>query len=312
MAETLTVAMPHCGLLANSTSGGEVVERELLWRVAEHGVNPHILRPVLRGLRWWNSAPYFWRDIRRCVRSHAPRVIRAHSLRYAGPAAIMAKRRYGLPLVAHFHHLEADRLAWLDRWVLRQADVVTTDSTYSQNQAAVIGICANPIPLGAIPRWHPRPAGRLVLFLGGDKPRKNLPFLLGLWPEILRHVPDARLVIAGPGHWVPRTDADIQGLYRRARVLAFPSRLEGFGLPVLEAMAVGRPVVCSDQGALPELGAESTVPLEPFRWVAALINYLVDDAYWDDAAHRNFLRAQEYSWERTAQLTATAWQRAAA
>ena len=307
----LTVAMPHCGLKADSTSGGEVVERELLWRVAECGIDPHILRPRFRGLRWWNSPIYFRSAIRDCVRSHAPRLLRAHSLRYAGPAAIMAKRRYSLPLVAHFHHLEADRLAWLDRWVLRQADVVTTDSRFSQAQAAAIGVCANPIPLGAIPRWHPRPAGRLVLFLGGDKPRKNLPFLLGLWPEVVRRVPDARLVIAGPGHWVPRTDEDIQGLYGRARVLAFPSRLEGFGLPVLEAMATGRPVVCSDLGALPELAARQTCHLIAPLWVEQLVRYLTDDAQWEEDAHANFIRAQDYSWHRTAQLTASAWHHAA-
>lgn len=303
----LTVAMPHCGLQADSTSGGEVMERELLWRVAEHGVDPHILRPVLRGLSWWNSAPYFWRDIRRCVRSHAPRLIRAHSLRYAGPACVAAKRRYGVPLVAHFHHLEADRLMWLDRWVLRQADWVTTDSEFSVRQAAAIGVYANRIPLGAVPCWRPRPAGRLVLFLGGDKPRKNLPFLLGLWPEVIERVPDARLVIAGPGHWVPRTDADIAALYDRARVLAFPSRLEGFGLPVLEAMARARPVVCSDQGALAELGARQTCPLEPSLWVEWLVRYLTDDARWHEDAQANFVRAQAYSWDRTARRTAEVW-----
>ena len=303
----LTVAMPHCGLKADSTSGGEVVERELLRRVVECGIDPHVLRPQFRGLRWWNSPLYFRQAIHDCVRNHAPGLLRAHSLRYAGPAAIMAKRRYGLPLVAHFHHLEGDRLAWLDRWVLRQADVVTTDSRFSQAQAAAIGVCANPIPLGAIPRWHPRPAGRLVLFLGGDKPRKNLPFLLGLWPDVVRYIPDARLVIAGPGHWVPRTDADIAALYAQARVLAFPSLLEGFGLPVLEAMATGRPVVCSDQGALPELRARQTCPLDASIWVKWLVSYLTDDALWDKDAQANFATAQQYSWEWSAWLTAQAW-----
>lgn len=301
--------MPHCGLAANSTSGGEVVERELLQRVAEEGIDPHILRPAWRGLRWWNSPLYFRSAIRACMRSHAPRLIRAHSLRYAGPAAVAAKRKYGLPLVAHFHHLESDRLAWLDRWVLRKADLVTTDSKYSQDQAATVGIRAIPISLGATLRWHPRPAERLVLFLGGDKPRKNLPFLLDLWPEVVRHVPDARLVLAGSGHWLPRTDAEMAALYKKVRVLAFPSVLEGFGLPVLEAMATARPVVCSDRAALPELGATRTCPLDPTLWIEWLVRYLTDDAKWDEDAQANFERARCYSWEWTARGTAEAWRR---
>lgn len=305
----LTVAMPHCGLAADSTSGGEVVEREVLSRLGAHGIDPHILRPSWRGLRWWNSPLYFGEEMWRCWRDHRPALIRAHSLRYAGPAAIWMRRRTGLPLVAHFHHLDDDHLAWLDRWVLRQANLVTTDSMYSRNQAEAIGVAAAVIPLGATPRPEAAamPAGRMVLAFGGDKPRKNLPFLLHLWPQVVREVWDACLVVVGPGHWLPRTDGQIADLYQRARVVAMPSLLEGFGLPVLEAMAAGRPVVCSDRGALPELGAESTVALEPVRWVEALIRFLTDDHAWHQAAHSNHVRSRRFSWDQTAALTAQAF-----
>ena len=302
----LTVAMPHCGLAPHSTSGGEVVERELLSRIVAHGVDPHVLRPSWQGLRWWNSPVWFSREMFRCWREHAPRLIRAHSLRYAGPAAVSMKRRTGLPLVAHFHHLEDDHLSWLDRWVLRQADLVITDSEYSRGQAESIGIQAMAIPLGVThsAELTTMPAGRIVLAFGGNKPRKNLPFLLRLWPTVSRRVRDACLVVVGPGHWLPRTDQDIAALYRRARVVAMPSLLEGFGLPVLEAMAAGRPVVCSDRGALPELHAESIVPLTPSAWVEVLIRYLTDDPAWYQAARANHFRSRAYSWDRTAALTA--------
>lgn len=309
MEKRLTVAMPHCGLAANSTSGGEVVERELLSRIVEHDIDPHILRPSWRGLRWWNSALYFGDEMGRCVREHQPGLIRVHSLRYAGPAAVWMKRRTQLPLVAHFHHLEEDRLSWLDRWILRQADLVTTDSEFSRSQAQAIGVQAVAIPLGVT---HPRdqttmPPGQIVLAFGGNKGRKNLPFLLRLWPDVAQAVPGARLVIVGPGHWLPRSDAAVQRLYGQARVVAMPSRLEGFGLPVLEAMAAGRPVVCSDRTALPELRAESTIPLDPPLWIATLIRYLTDDPSWYQAALANQIRSRQYSWERTAQRTAEAW-----
>lgn len=301
--------MPHCGLASHSTSGGEVVERELLSRVAELGIDPHILRPSWRGLRWWNSPVYFGEEMWRCWREHRPSLIRAHSLRYAGPAAVWMKRQTGLPLVAHFHHLEEDSLSWLDRWVLRRADLVTTDSEFSRQQAKAIGIEATAIPLGATRQLKPThsPSGRLVLFMGGSKPRKNLPFLLDLWPTVLRHVPDARLIVAGSGHWLPRTDQDICDLYRGIRILAFPSTLEGFGLPVLEAMAAGRPVLCSDQAALPELGARRTLPLDPELWIDWLIRYLTDDDFWFRDGLANWSVASAYSWERTAELTVEAW-----
>ena len=312
MEEMLTIAMPHCGLAANSTSGGEVVERELLSRVAEQGVDPHILRPAWRGLRWWNSPLYFRSVIGACVRLHTPRLIRAHSLRYAGPATIAAKRQYGLPLVAHFHHLERDHLSWLDRWVLRHADLVTTDSEFSWRQAQVFRINALVIPLGtSLQPITPIPLNRLVLFMGGNKPRKNLPFLLNLWPDVVRRVPDARLVIAGPGHWLPRTDQEIRTLYQRVRVLAFPSYLEGFGLPVLDAMAAGRPVVCSNVTALPELGARRTLPLDPLQWVDALVHYLTDDGACIRDGYENWIRASAYTWERTAALMVAAWRKLA-
>ena len=296
----MIVAMPHCGMAPNSSSGGEVVERELLPRLVPLGIESHVLAPRWPGLRWWNSIVWFRHELGRCLALHAPATIRAHSLRYTGPAAILAGRRGGLPVWAHFHHLERDRLAWLDRWVLRRAALITTDSEFSkaQVQSAAVRV----IRLGvdhARFRPVPMPAGRLVLAFGGDKPRKNIGFLEALWPAVQRHVPDVSLWVVGPGFAHP-SDDEVVALYRIARVVVMPSRLEGFGLPILEAMATGRPVVCSDQGALPEFGALSTVALDPHRWVEWIVRYLTDDACWRAAAEGNYAQSLAYSWERTA------------
>lgn len=309
----LTVAMPHCGLQANSTSGGEVVEREVLSRVAECGIDPHVLRPAYPGLRWWNSPAYFAAPLVKCLRQHRPQLLRAHSLRYTGLAAILAGWCSGLPVTAHFHHLEKDRLSWLDRWVLRRADQVTTDSRFSQHQARQFGVKAHVIRLGVdhtrFPA-RPMPAGQMVLLVGGTKPRKNVGFVKALWPDVMTRVPGALLLEVGQG--VAVDDQAMAACYQRARVVAFPSILEGFGLPVLEAMASGRPVVCSDRGALSEFNAATTLALSSHLWVEWLVRYLTDDAQWDGDADANYFRSQEYSWERTARLTAEAWRGAVA
>jgi alpha-1,3-rhamnosyl/mannosyltransferase len=94
--------------------------------------------------------------------------------------------------------------------------------------------------------------------------------------------------------------------YRRVRVVAFPSLLEGFGLPVLEAMASGRPVVCSDRGALPEFAIETT-PLVAELWIDRIVRLLTDDKQWAHESERNAALARAYSWERTAEAMARAW-----
>jgi alpha-1,3-rhamnosyl/mannosyltransferase len=127
-----------------------------------------------------------------------------------------------------------------------------------------------------------------------------------LWPDVIRRVPDAELVEMGEGCSVP--DRDVPEHYRVARVVAMPSYLEGFGLPVLEAMASGRPVVSSNRGALTEFGIETTDLLYS-DWVDRLAMLLTDDREWHREASRNLALSQRYSWERTASDFASLWRR---
>lgn len=304
----MIVAMPHCGLAANSTSGGEVVEREVLARIGVYGIDAHVLRPVCRGLRWWNSPALFEAPLRDCLINHAPALIRIHSPRSTGLAALAARWLTGVPITAHVHHLDSDRLAWLDRLVLRHADHVTTASEFSRQQIAALGVAAQVVRLGVDHQRFqpsPMPAGRVILLAGGTKARKNAAFVRRLWPELRRRVPEATLLQVGQGCRVD--DAVMPGAYRAARAVAVPSLLEGFGLPVLEAMACGRPVVMSDRGALPEFGIPAT-PLEADAWIDRLAALLTDDGRWHAEATRNTALAQAYSWEATARAWATQWQ----
>src|SRR5258706_11962327 len=130
----MIVLMPHCGAREHSTSGGEVVERELLRRLPTEHIYPLVRQPTLRGLRWWNSLALLGPSLARAVRGYHPSLIRAHSLRYTGLPALMVGRRAGLKVSVQCHHLDDDGLAWLDRFVLRHADQVITDSAFSAQQ----------------------------------------------------------------------------------------------------------------------------------------------------------------------------------
>ena len=106
------------------------------------------------------------------------------------------------------------------------------------------------------------------------------------------------------------SDSERQSVYDGARALVLPSLDEGFGMPVLEAMSLGIPVVASDRGALPELVGEAGVLIDPTS--AADIaegcrRMLTDDRLAEDLATRGLARAARFSWRRTAQLVRQAF-----
>ena len=98
-------------------------------------------------------------------------------------------------------------------------------------------------------------------------------------------------------------DADLPALYRAARVFAFPSIYEGFGLPVLEAMAAGTPVVTSNASSIPEVVGECGLMVDPLDvdgLAAALRAAWTDDAYRADVIPRAIRRAKSFSWQKAA------------
>ena len=119
--------------------------------------------------------------------------------------------------------------------------------------------------------------GSYLLFVGTVEPRKGIDVLLAAHTSLRRGRPDLRLVVAGPPGWgeTPPLDGPgvvapgrvdehtLDALYRGAAVVVLPSRSEGFGLPALEAMARGRPVVASDAGALPEVIGDAGLLVTP-------------------------------------------------
>jgi glycosyltransferase involved in cell wall biosynthesis len=175
--------------------------------------------------------------------------------------------------------------------------------------------------------------GPYLLGLGTVEPRKDLPTLVRAFASLAAELPH-RLVLAGLAGWGAGTlaaevaasgvaerillagyvaEADKAALYTGADVFAYPSRYEGFGLPVLEAMACGTPTVTTTGGSLPEVAGAAAVLVEPGdagALAAAVAKLAADPAARRAAGDRGLARAATFTWERCADLTAAAYRRA--
>jgi glycosyltransferase involved in cell wall biosynthesis len=168
---------------------------------------------------------------------------------------------------------------------------------------------------------------RFILYVGTLEPRKNLNTLLEAYAVLRRSLPEVGLVIAGSKGWLYQgffarlgalglephitltgyvPEADLPALINCAEVFAYPSLFEGFGLPPLEAMACGVPVVASNAASLPEVVGEAGVLLTPqnvMAWVEALSAVLLNPALRADFREHGLRRAARFTWEATARQT---------
>ena len=227
----------------------------------------------------------------------------------------------------------------------RASHVITVSESARQDLITHFGHPADQItaiPLGADPAFRPRSAAELApvlapyhlaaggytLFVGTIEPRKNIDRLLSAYeslPPALRqrtplvlaggpgwhsehtHAHMARAAAAGWLHYlryVPQ--ADLPALYAGARLFAYPSLYEGFGLPVLEAMASGTPVITSNCSSLPEVVGTAALQIQPEDVPAlagALARALQDDAWGAHASVAGLERAAQFSWKRCVQQT---------
>jgi len=162
--------------------------------------------------------------------------------------------------------------------------------------------------------------GPFVLFPGGLHYRKNAELVLSAWPLLSAAYPDLRLLIVNHSdpYYIARAkqlgqSVDLLGyvdsnllrvLYTRAEVVWFPSRYEGFGLPVVEAMACRTPVVASNSSSLPEVAGGNALlvaPDKPTEHVDAIAALLNNSALRLDMAARGRIWAENFRWEKSAQ-----------
>ncbi|HIP71568.1 MAG TPA: glycosyltransferase family 1 protein [Anaerolineae bacterium] len=194
------------------------------------------------------------------------------------------------------------------------------------------------VPLGPDPHFQPQPAAeidrvrqkyglpkRYALYLGSNKPHKNLERLVQAW-ELAAKTTSHQLVIAGA--WDDRypqakalaeqkqingirflgpvDDADLPALYSGAQVFIFPSLYEGFGLPVIEAMACGAAVTCSHTASLPEVGGDAALyfdPLNTAEMAQQISRLLADTPLREELAANGLAQSQKFSWQETAAAT---------
>jgi glycosyltransferase involved in cell wall biosynthesis len=166
-----------------------------------------------------------------------------------------------------------------------------------------------------------------IIFVGTLEPRKNVPALLCALRELHNQGYDLHLAIVGRKGWLYEeifakvaelrlsdhvhfltgvSNEDLARLYNAARCLALPSHYEGFGLPPLEAMACGTPVVVSDRGSLPEVVGDAGLVIDPDDTQdlsGAIRRLLDDDSLRSSLRQKGLMRASTFSWAKAAQQT---------
>ena len=259
---------------------------------------------------------------------------------------------HDLTLITHPEWHEASKVRFF-RWAMRRSvaaarRVLCVSAATARDLAEQLGVDPGRVdvtPLGTDLRPASEQAvaalrrrlgldGPYLLGLGTLEPRKDLPTLIRAFAALAGELPH-RLVLAGMAGWgagevasavassgvadrillagyVP--EADKAALLTGADVFAYPSRYEGFGLPVLEAMACGTPVVTTTGGSLPEVAGDAALLVEPgdADTLAASIAKLAGEAGERvGLVQRGLVRAAGFSWNRCAALTADAYRRAA-
>lgn len=249
------------------------------------------------------------------------------------------------------NRLDNWRYRWQLPMAARRSDAIITVSECSRRDIThYLGLTGQPVytvPEGIDAQFRPVEdgAGRRALlerygirqpylfYVGGINARKNIARLFEAFAQIQPRYPELKLVIAGKRQW--RTgeidaafqrlslsehvhftgyvaDHDLPALYSAARLFVFPSLYEGFGLPPLEAMACGTPVITSNSSSLPEVTGDAALLIDPFdvSSLAEAICRVLDDAELAaDLRRRGQQQAARFGWPRTAHETAQIYHR---
>jgi glycosyltransferase involved in cell wall biosynthesis len=223
----------------------------------------------------------------------------------------------------------------------RRADMIITGSSSARSDILRELRIPDPstvvvIPDGVDARFTPSATAksdtRTILYVGRLDPYKNVPGLVEAFSKVRQTAaPEARLRIAGPkddrypeasrlaeklgvGPFVEWAGylplCELVEAYQQAAVFVLPSHYEGFGLPVLEAMACGTPVICSNAASLPDVVGDAALLVSPDDTdglAEAIVRVLTDKALASTMREKGLRRAAQFSWRRTAELTLEAY-----
>lgn len=252
----------------------------------------------------------------------AAAVVTVHDLTFVNHAELCNDdtRSYP-PLIA----AAVRRGAWIHTVSRFVADEVVEAFDVDPDRVVVVPNATDELPEAPPAEGHRLAGGdRYVLAIGTVEPRKNLPRLVAAWQRAADEDPELRLVIAGGDGWgaaqlsgalvtARHTDRIVRlgrvtrsehaALVRGATVLAYPSLYEGFGIPPLEAMSVGTPVIASTAGALPETCADAARyvdPLDVEDIAAAISEVTTDEALATELVAKGYSRVADFSWNASA------------
>jgi glycosyltransferase involved in cell wall biosynthesis len=311
------------GLLETLPAVGEVTLRPLAFG------SPGRVSTVMRDVGWYPVA------LPRAARRHAVDVL--HCTTFRAPVT-----NGGPALVTTFHDLAVLRLphcfnGWSRfyahrtlRRVARAASALIAVSDFTRRELVeLLGARDDHIhvvPNGVGPPFTaegPAASGDYVLAVSTLEPRKNLVRLAQAFE--LARLSDCELRVVGSRGWGhvdltgtsarrlgEVTDDELAALYRGARCVAYVSLYEGFGLPLLEAMACGAPVVTSTAEALGELGGDAVVTVDPLDPEAIADGLEQAIRRREELRARGLERARQFTWQQTAERTAAVYQAVAA
>jgi glycosyltransferase involved in cell wall biosynthesis len=339
LLEALIAGMPHEAALRLHVLSNRPVPIAASERVEVH---TSALLPF-RSLWMQIELPRFLRRLR-------PDVV--HFTNYMAPLAtdvpyVVSFHDMTLRLFPHLHTVRKRLLtSGLLPRVARRARLVLTPSDSTRDDVVrLLGVDAGRvrvIPYAPPEDFHPAagppPSGvrqPYLLHVGALEPRKNLPRALRAFARIAGRFPEATFVMAGPRGWdhgaarrqaaraglgsravflgyVP--EAELPPLYTHATALVYPSLYEGFGLPIVEAMACGAPVLTSLSSSMAEIAAGAAILVDPQNeaaLAAAMVALLSDAALRAELREKGLGRAAGYTWRKTADATVQAYREAA-
>jgi glycosyltransferase involved in cell wall biosynthesis len=260
--------------------------------------------------------------------SRVPRITTIHDLNYKlVPEAHFGLRALGMRALVPASARRSHRII-VDAESTKRDLAEHLATPPSKVDVAPLGVTLTPVaPASDVRQRFGLGDGPVVLSVSAKRPHKNLMRLL----EAVSLV-ESKPVLVLPGYPTPHeaelkaraaylgvravfpawvSPEDLEGLYATAAAFVFPSLAEGFGLPVLEAMARGVPVACSDRSSLPEVAGDAALLFDPLdaRAIADAITRLCDPATARRLREAGRARVREFTWERCADLTVAAYER---